>query len=135
MNLNLLAYLLFFPAMLALAVGVAQTCHRNGRPWMLRLFDGDAPLVDATNNILLVGCYAVNLGYIALVVAHWEPITTVQVMLGTLSRHIAAILFALAGLHYQNIAVLLIWSRIARARHIATQRQAQPETPHQQQKP
>jgi hypothetical protein len=112
MNLNLASYAFFFPAMLAIAVAVAQLCHRHGRIWMLRIFDNDAAFVDATNNILLVGCYAVNLGYIALVVAQWEPITTVQEMLGTLSRHIAVILFALAGLHYQNIAVLLIWSRI-----------------------
>jgi len=112
MNLNLASYALFFPAMLAIAVAVAQLCHRHGRIWMLRIFDNDAAFVDATNNILLVGCYAVNLGYIALVIAQWEPITAVQEMLGTLSRHIAVILFALAGLHYQNIAVLLIWSRI-----------------------
>ena len=33
-------------------------------------------------------------------------------MLGVLTGRIALILFVLAGLHYQNIAVLLIWSRI-----------------------
>ena len=96
MNLNLLAYLLFFPAMIALAVGVAQTCHRHGRPWMLGLFDNNDVLVDALNNILLVGCYLVNLGYIALVMAAWENVITIE--------HV------LAGLHYENIAVLLLWS-------------------------
>ncbi|HRD53798.1 MAG TPA: hypothetical protein PKY96_14245 [Flavobacteriales bacterium] len=112
MNLNLLSYLLFFPAMLALAVGVAQTCHKHGRPWMLRLFDDDAAFVDAVNNILLVGCYLVNLGYIALVMANWEPIGSVEQLLGTLAQRMGLIVLALAALHYQNIAVLLIWSRI-----------------------
>lgn len=111
MSLNLLAYALFFPAMLVLAVGVAQTCHRHGRPWMLRLFDDDAAFVDAVNSILLAGCYTVNLGYIALVMAGWEPITGIEQLLATLARRMAIIVLALAALHYQNIAVLLLWSR------------------------
>lgn len=110
MNFNLLSYLLFFPTMVGVAVYVAQVCHRNGRMWMLRIFDNEVAFVDAVNNVLLVGCYVVNAGYIALVVGRWEAITTVPGMLGTLSHHVAAILFVLAGLHYTNIAVLLIWS-------------------------
>lgn len=110
MNFNLLSYLLFFPTMVGVAVYVAQVCHRNGRMWMLRIFDNEVAFVDAVNNVLLVGCYTLNAGYIALVVGRWETITTVAQMLGTLSHHIAVILFSLAALHYQNIAVLLIWS-------------------------
>ena len=112
MNLNLLSYALFFPMMVGIAVYVAQVCHRNGRLWMLRIFDNDAPFVDAVNNILLVGCYVVNAGYIALVISDWEPITSLPQMLDVLSQRIALILFSLAGLHYQNIAVLLIWSKV-----------------------
>lgn len=116
MNLNLLAYMLFFPAMLALSVGVAQTCHRHGRPWMLGLFDGDAPFVDAVNNILLVCCYTINLGYIALVMGDWERISSIEHLIATLAKRMAVIVFALAALHYQNIAVLLIWSRYKQRR-------------------
>lgn len=112
MNLNLLSYALFFPMMLGIAVYVAQVCHRNGRLWMLRIFDDDARFVDAVNDILLVGCYVVNAGYIAVVLSLWEPVTTLPGMLNVLSQRIALILFTLAGLHYQNIAVLLIWSRV-----------------------
>lgn len=112
MNLNLLSYLLFFPAMLGIAVCVAQVCHRHGRIWMLRIFDNEAPFVDAVNNVLLVGCYVVNAGYIALVVGRCETISALPQMLGTLSQHVAVILFSLAALHYQNIAVLLVWSHL-----------------------
>ncbi len=119
MNLNLLSYLLFFPAMLAIAVWTAQVSHRHGRVWMLRIFDNEAAFVDAVNNVLLVGCYVVNAGYIALVVGRWELITSLPQMLATLTTHVATILFLLAWLHYQNIAVLLIWSRI-KQRHQPT---------------
>ncbi len=112
MNFNLLSYLLFFPSMVGVAVYVAQVCHRNGRVWMLRIFDNEANLVDAVNNLLLASCYVVNAGYIALVVGRWETVTNVPQMLGALSHHIAVILFVLAGLHYTNIGVLLTWSHI-----------------------
>lgn len=112
MNLNLVSYALFFPAMTGLAVYVAQVCHRNGRLWMLRIFDNEAPFVDAVNNVLRVGCYVLNAGYITVVLSTWEPVTTFPQMLALLSRRVALILFTLAGLHYQNIAVLMIWARI-----------------------
>lgn len=112
MNLNLLSYLIYFPAMALIAIRVAQVCHREGRPWMLGIFDGDARFVDAVRAILLVACYSVNVGYIALTVSAWPPIDGLGRMLGILAGRISLILFILAWLHYQNIAVLLIWSRM-----------------------
>jgi len=116
MNLNLLSYALFFPAMVAIAVWTAQVSHRHGRVWMMRIFDQEAAFVDAVNNVLLVGCYAVNAGYIAVVIGQWQPIHSVTEMLGVLSQRIAVILFGLAWLHYQNIAALLLWSRFKNRR-------------------
>jgi hypothetical protein len=115
MNLNLVSYAFFFPTMVYIAVRVAQVCHKHGEVWMMRLF-GDRGFVRAVNNILLVGCYTVNAGYVAVVVAAWEPVTDVPQMLATLSTRIAIILFSLAGLHYMNITVLMVWSRIVRKR-------------------
>src|SRR5689334_20364510 len=113
MNLNLLSYGLFFPAMVFIAYRVAWLCHKNGAIWLMRIFN-EEHFVRAVNNILLAGCWVVNIGYVALVVSIWEPITTVEQMLGVLSGRIALILFTLAGLHYMNMTVLFIWSRIAR---------------------
>ncbi|MCC7501824.1 MAG: hypothetical protein IT229_04800 [Flavobacteriales bacterium] len=116
MNLNLLSYALFFPAMVVVAVWTAQVSHRHGRVWMMRIFDGEVAFVDAVNNILLVGCYVVNAGYIALVIGQWQTIHNLTEMLGVLSQRIAFIILTLAWLHYQNIAVLLLWSRIKHRR-------------------
>ena len=111
MNLNLISYLLFYPAMVAIAVWTAQVSHRHGRIWMLRIFH-EAPFVDAVNNILLVGCYMVNAGYAALMVATWGTVESVPALIAMLCERIAIILLTLAALHHINIAVLLIWSRI-----------------------
>ncbi|MBK6832388.1 MAG: hypothetical protein IPG92_17365 [Flavobacteriales bacterium] len=116
MNLNLLSYLIFFPTMMVIAVHVSRVCHKHGRLWMLEIFDHEVRFVDAVNNVLLACCYTLNIGYVALVVGQWEPVTDVVQMMSVLSQRIALILFTLAVLHYQNIAVLLIWSRIKKAR-------------------
>ena len=116
MNLNLLSYGLFFPAMVFIAYRVACLCHKNGEVWLMRIFN-EEHFVHAVNNILFVGCWTVNIGYVALVVSIWEPIASVPQLLGVLSGRIALILFTLAGLHYMNMTVLFIWSRIARKQH------------------
>ena len=116
MNLNLLSYLIFFPVMVTLAVWVGRTAHRNGAVWLMGIF-GDAEFVRAVNNILLIGCYTVNIGYIALVLTQWDPIGTLAQMASGLSARFGLIIVTLAVLHYTNITVLLLWSRFERQRH------------------
>ena len=120
MNLNLLSYLFFLPAMMAIAVWTARSCHRNGRVWMLGIFDGEAEFVDAVNNVLLIGCYTLNLGYVTMVMSLWEPISSWEHMLATLVHRIALILLSLATIHFMNIGVLLVWSRIKHDRYTNT---------------
>lgn len=111
MNLNILSYLLFLPAMLGVAMWTARSCHRNGRIWMMDLFEGDAQLVDAVNNVLLIGCYTLNFGYVMIVVSQWEPIIELPQMLALLGHYMAIILLSLAFVHFSNIGVLLLWRR------------------------
>ncbi|MDQ3100900.1 MAG: hypothetical protein M3R08_05910 [Bacteroidota bacterium] len=133
MNFNLLSYLIFFPAMAALAIWVARTAHRNGEIWLMSIFQ-DAVFVHAVNNILLIGCYVLNIGYVAIVLAQWEPIDSADRMLSVLSLRFALIAGTLAILHYVNITALLLWSRMERNRHgmaphaISDQQAPQPNT-------
>lgn len=120
MNLNILSYLLFLPAMLAVAMWTARSCHRNGRVWMLGLFDGDAAFVDAVNNVLLIACYTLNLGYVSVVVSQWEPIRDLPQMLTSLGYYMSIILLTLALVHFSNISALLIWSRFKSQRSTNT---------------
>lgn len=116
MNHNLLSYLLFLPLMMTIAVWTAHVSHRHGRVWLLGLFNEEEHLVDAINNVLLVGCYALNLGYIALSVSHWEHITGWTQLISMLVHHSAIILLSLAAIHFTNIGVLLLWSHQRRNR-------------------
>ncbi|HQV52028.1 MAG: hypothetical protein IPI00_16710 [Flavobacteriales bacterium] len=124
MNFNLVSYAIFFPAMVAITVVVAQVCHKHGRVWMLRIFDNETEFVDAVNNVLLVGCYIVNFGYVALVLSAWETINSAQEMISTLGQHVALILYGLAGLHYTNITTLFIWAHSKKSKHADHERRS-----------
>jgi hypothetical protein len=76
--------------------------------------------VDAINNVLLVGCYTLNLGYVAVVMSLWVPITSWEHMLAMLVHRIALILLSLAAIHFTNISMLLVWSRIKHQRSTNT---------------
>jgi len=72
----------------------------------------DEEFVKAINNLLLLGYYLVNIGYVLLVISFWEPIQSVAQMLQVLSTRIGGILLLLAILHYFNIAALSVWHYI-----------------------
>jgi hypothetical protein len=117
MNLNLLSYLLFFPITTVIAVWVARTAHKNGEVWLMDIFGNDHRLVRAINDTLLIGCYVLNIGYIAIVLSTWMPVVTMDQMMATLTTRTALIVVTLAFLHYTNIGVLLLWARIHRRQH------------------
>lgn len=120
MNLNIISYILFLPAMMLIAVSTARTCHRHGRVWLMDLFQRDAALVDAISNVLLTCCYVLNLGYVALVITTWDELTGPAHMIALLVDRIALILLSLAAIHFTNIGVLLLWSRIKTQRSTNT---------------
>src|ERR1700739_3265964 len=59
-------YLSYLVISIALTVWVARTLHRSGRVFLLDAFHGNAPLADSVNQLLVVGFYLINVGYIAL---------------------------------------------------------------------
>ena len=44
---------------------VARTLHRNGRVFLVEAMDGNEPLADSVNTLLVMGFYLINIGYIA----------------------------------------------------------------------
>ena len=55
------AYLLIS---IALTVWVARTLHKNGRVFLIESFGGQATLADSVNQLLVVGFYLINIGFV-----------------------------------------------------------------------
>lgn len=94
-----------------LTVWVAQTLHKNGRVFLVDVFQGDESLADSVNHLLVVGFYLINLGYVSLALKIGGNIDTARVGIEALSWKIGLVLLVLGGMHFFN---LFVFSRIHR---------------------
>ena len=109
---NLLIYILYFTVSTLLTIFVGNLLHSNGRIWIIGLLN-DLSLSDKVNNLLLLLYRLVNIGYILLTLMSsrlkgQEPFQIIEF----LSVKFAIILLILAYLHYQNIFMLMIFSKL-----------------------
>ena len=58
-------YLAYIFVSLGITIWVGRTLNRNGRIFLLENYAGKPQLADAINQMLLVGFYLINIGYIA----------------------------------------------------------------------
>ena len=61
------AYLIYLPVALVLTYYVARTLFKNGRVFMLDIFNGREAIANATNRLFEMGFYLLNLGFALLI--------------------------------------------------------------------
>jgi hypothetical protein len=98
-------YLFYIAASIALTVWVGHTLHKNGRPFLLHAFDDSPVVTDSINNLLLVGFYLVNFGFVSLALRS-TPIDGLQGAIELLSVKIGKVLMVLGGMHFFNMHML-----------------------------
>ena len=99
-------YLSYLAISIALTVWVARTLHRSGRVFLLDAFRGNAELTDSVNQLLGVGFYLINVGYIALALKTTDPLTNFREVIELESSKIGVVLLILGGMHFFNMFVL-----------------------------
>lgn len=99
-------YLFYLAISLALTVWVGHTLHKNGRPFLLHAFDNNATIADSINNLLLVGFYLVNFGFVSLALKTSIPVIGLQGAIELLSVKIGKVLLVLGGMHFFNMHML-----------------------------
>jgi hypothetical protein len=99
-------YLSYLAISIAITVWVARTLHRSGRIFLLDAFHGNAPLADSVNQLLVVGFYLVNLGYIALALKTEDPLKDFRGVIELESAKIGVVLLILGAMHFFNMFVL-----------------------------
>lgn len=111
MNLNLIAYCLFFAIVVYIIIVVGHICYRNGNIYVLELLPGHEELCIRINKTLLLGYYFTNIGYTAMTLISWEKITTVPQLVEMIAAKTAIIIGILSVLHYLNIFLLANYAR------------------------
>ncbi len=99
-------YFSYLAISIALTVWVARTLHRNGRVFLVDAFHGNEALADSVNQLLVVGFYLINVGYIAVALKTTSDLSTLRATIELESAKIGVVLLILGAMHFFNIAVL-----------------------------
>ena len=102
------AYLLIS---IGLTVWVARTLSRNGRVFLIDTFLENEQLADSVNQLLVVGFYLINFGYVTLALKYGEKPADLAGAIEALSTKVGIVLLVLGGMHFFN---LYIFSRVRR---------------------
>jgi hypothetical protein len=116
-------YLAYLAISVGLTVWVATTLSKNGMVFLEDVFQ-DTKLAKAVNQLLLMGFYLLNLGYVAVAMTSTAAIPDAAKALETLSWKIGLVLLVLGVLHFFNVFFL---NRYRRGR--LRQQQQQPPLP------
>jgi hypothetical protein len=109
-------YLAYLALSITLTVWVGHTLHKNGRPFLVHAFDGNALLADSINNLLLVGFYLVNFGFVSIALKTDTQVNNLQQSIELLSIKEGLVLLVLGGMHFFNMHMLHKLGRRAMAR-------------------
>jgi len=101
-----LTYLAYLAIAVPTTLWVGSTLRRNGRVFLLDVFDGDSELAAAVNHLLVVGFYLVNLGYVFFALKVGGSVTSTQEAIEALSYKVGGVVLVLGVLHLTNLYVL-----------------------------
>ncbi|MNI83878.1 hypothetical protein D3C73_1407300 [compost metagenome] len=79
---------------------------KNGKVFLVDIFQQNKELADAVNKLLLVGFYLLNIGYAVWAMKVFDNIVTTQGVIEVLSEKIGAIILVLGVVHFTNIIAL-----------------------------
>ncbi|GGJ45873.1 hypothetical protein [Deinococcus roseus] len=96
-------YLIYLAVSLSLTIWVAGTLHRNGRIFLLDAFNGNEQMADSVNQLLKVGFYLVNIGFVALFLNFRTPPEALPDTIKYLSAQLGVVMLVLGGMHFFNM--------------------------------
>lgn len=105
-TLTFLEYGTYFVVSLAVTIWVGRTLFRSGRPFLVEAFHGSDAMADSVNNLLIIGFYLVNVGFMLLFLSSKDhPRSGIDVV-EHLSKSVGVVVVVLGIMHFINLVVL-----------------------------
>ena len=123
MTATVITYIIYLAIAMPLTVWVARNLFKNGRIFLVDCFHGNEALADSVNQLLVVGFYLINFGFVALYLRIPHDIFQVRGIFEALSGKLGIVLLVLGGMHFFNLVVF------TKMRKRATWDQAPPPIP------
>jgi hypothetical protein len=102
MNNTVFTYLVYLAITVPLTVWVARALQRHGSVFLVDVFHGDQTLATSVNNLLVIGFYLLNLGYVTFFMKAAEVDNGIA-MMETVARKVGGVAIVLATVHLANV--------------------------------
>ena len=103
------SYIVYLLISVAMTIWVARTLSKNGRVFLVDSFNGNEPLADSVNHLLVVGFYLINLGYILLALQTNQNLESIRQAIEFMSKKVGFVLLVLGLLHFSNVFIIAKW--------------------------
>ncbi len=117
-NKIVVAYLIYLPTALVLTYYVARTLFKNGRIFMMDIFNGREEIALSTNKLFEVGFYLINVGYAMLVLRIYDhpsnPLDTYQELVEALAYKTGGFAIYLGVMLFLNLFLFFRGKKMAK---------------------
>jgi hypothetical protein len=103
-------YFVYLALSIALTVWVGRALSRNGKVFLEDAF-ADERLAGSVNQLLVVGFYLLNLGYVSVAMRDSDNISDSSIVMEQLSRKVGLVLLVLGVIHFFNLYALSRYRR------------------------
>ncbi len=124
MELTVVAYLLYLAVTIPLTIWVGRALRRQGEVFLVDVFRGDAGLAHAVNQLLAIGFYLLNFGYLSYFMASSGDVTAGRELMEVVSTKVGGVALVVGVLHFGNV-----WCLNAFRRRALLRAQAVPPVP------
>lgn len=107
-------HLTYLVVSVLLTAWVGRTLHHRGRIFLVDAFRGEEKLADSINDLLLVGFYLINFGYVCLALRLGTRPTEAAETVEYLSTKLGAVMLILGVMHFFNLWAFARWRNSAR---------------------
>lgn len=116
MDLKVATYLLYLAVTVPLTVWVGRALRRHGDVFLIDVFVGDERLARAVNQLLVIGFYLLNFGYLSFFMSSTRDIEDGQGLMELLSTKVGGVALMIGVVHFANVWLLNAYRRRALVR-------------------
>ena len=114
MNAAIVSHIIYSTVSIGLTIWVGRTLFKNGQIFLVDAFHGNQDMANAVNQLLIVGFYLLNMGFVALFLRFGPRAETATEVFEFTSTKLGVVLLALGAIHYFNMFNIARMRRKAR---------------------
>ena len=99
-------YLVYLAVSIPVALVVGWILYKNGRVFLVEVFQGKEDLADSVNHLLVVGAYLVSIDFITYLLQYGAEPDDAVGAIRAVSTKVGVVLFALGAGHLANVLFL-----------------------------